>query len=578
MAKKKLKDWLQENFLGLIGLVSPIVSWPISMAIQLAIEKNEDTAEFLAGFIPLLTFVVSLIVAGAWISFRRPKKDSPWRFASFCLPIIFLIILIVNLDHVHRVLGAWCNRQWMPTSLELSADPDQITFGSGKQAKLTLRVNNHAPRSAYSIIINEPIDSSTNEPFYRGPASTITRFNPDSWLTGYNAPGSTVRVPLIATVSDQNGNLIGETEPAIIVVQFPDKVQIVPKDSYAQAEKRMYYNETVSLEATVNDAPPPAGCRVDWLREPEIGTVMSHAATLEFKAPENGKDEQKVELTLTVKDKIGNELGNSSMTLVLVLPKANYTFFVIDSSARMKFKTSDKAALDYAKEDISHAFEKIRDFGGFVGIGAFGANINPPADRCQNVTELFGLQPFDESVCRQRLSALEPGFDEAPLLKGVHDGLHALGLSKADSGRIHLVVVTGGPDTCQKTSLREYHRAIRSAIDEKQTFGTAWRSHHLLTLTIEVAFDSRGHGATSMSKDERRDLVGEYGEFPHLFIRVRDPETLSSLLESVSDLASNDFKTQENAFDRMITVFRNAEDEMGVLNLQRYKSNVRTPQ
>ena len=354
----------------LIALVfTPLYTGAVNMLIQTLNARNEDTGEFIDGFVPVLVFVVSLLVAWlAWIAVAKLPMKWVWRIPSMVMPVIALVLLISNRDHVWRCWsGAWSQGRLMPVSLELVANPDRLTFGSGKQSKLSLSVNKHDPPSTYRVIVKQDIDKSSYRPYFDGSASSILSFDADSWLLGRANPGGSVIVPLTAIVFDQNGKQIGETRPARIVVVFKDKVEIVRKGSrYPEEERRMYFNDSISLLATVNGNTPPTGCRFNWNRNPEIGAVALDGAELDFKAPQTGEDGQKMMLMLTVLNAEGKVLGTGTMTLVMVLPRPDYTVFVVDSSARMGNMTEGRSALETIKRDLSKSFDRIRGLGGML--------------------------------------------------------------------------------------------------------------------------------------------------------------------------------------------------------------------
>jgi len=162
-------------------------------------------------------------------------------------------------------------------------------------------------------------------------------------------------------------------------------------------------------------------------------------------------------------------------------------------------------------------------------------------------------------------------------VEAIGAGFHVLWQTKANALGFHLVVLTGGPDNCLPRALPEFLKAIHAVIKEIPGLEAAWTGHQLLSLTIEIGFDAKRPGAFTLSDEEKAQIRVEYGEFPHLYIRVGDPNTLSSLFESISDLASSDFDVQEKAFDRMIAIFQSAEDERGVRTLSLYKDRVHQP-
>jgi hypothetical protein len=242
--------------------------------------------------------------------------------------------------------------------------------------------------------------------------------------------------------------------------------------------------------------------------------------------------------------------------------------FAVDVSERMWTPIKTISPFDLARREIINSLFKASLVGGYVGIEVFGEGPGGAIrDPCQWTRSAVPMGPLNLSDVQNSLQLIQQqsAVDRAPLLLGIKKAISNLGL-RAPQGRGELVIITGGPDTCDPKAQNPaaYLKEIQEMF-KQQDFRTPWTSFRVLTPTAAIvrSRDDEQYWQQVISSND-------YAEFPHLICLCHSEQGVAKLLNASVNLLSADPNVARQAAEDLSAVYAVQKDRFARQRIARF--------
>ena len=519
--------------------------------------------------------IVGLVIFGVGLVFR---KRSPLRISITILAILAAIWLgLANREPIVLLAKFWRDGTWMPAEILLKVEPDVVVLGD--TAKVLITVNGKGLEPGQNVECyadNEPTS------FYQGHKDSVDFSARVKDYGARLARSGLIRVPIRVVVRGAHERKVGEDGSTEVEITglFPSinsstnnlmlggtaKLQAMLNDDPVDADKYRCLWE--SIKGIVNRSKTAEGPEVTYTAPDTIGETKSDDNT--SAATRRTTDT----VTLTVRTVTGEELGSATQQIVIKTPPEFSYVFVIDSCARMAAPVAGATNLTMMEALKGQFVDNLKDVeatGGYLMIQVFGWDPFKRATQCEDTISLINLAPAHVEKAREGVMALSPGRPDAPLLESIWQALNQFHESPRDPTGLRLIVLTAGPDNCQKANsdFADYLETLAKEMLAVKGVGEIWVKNELLLMTISIEFNT---GSKPTVPSER--FRNEYKEHPHLFYHAKSEKGLGRVLKNISQLDPRDPKRLNEAAQDLESAFREAEDTLGAERIAAYQRSL----
>lgn len=493
--------------------------------------------------------------------FRRPCYSQSTRWGALVLAAIVTVLLIL----LSGQLGYSYARAWFylemaePPRLELTAQPAFLKIGD--ELRLTVRVNNQ-PATDYFCEWKGEV-----EKWLAAGSCVVSHLIPPGFVKPDEPPRS---VQINVIVRNARLRVLGSPTPAFVNVRYAPIIDVQVSNT------RIFAGQESEVTVLVDGKSPTQDYRCGWTVNGKfIGWRECKLLVRGDAEPDPSKPVTKMTVAVEIVDGNRRTVARPpDVEINVVLPR-NYVVFVLDASQRMT-ETIPRTAhtlLDFAKQDLLADIDLIDAVGGHVGIEVFGGG-SPlsPLPPCVNSQPLVPLQPLNVGTFRAHLSALQAGQPEAPLLLGLRNGVESLARYADPGGRLYLITITGGLDTCRTGNVVALVVALQNMI-ARSGLQRLWLGYRLLTVTLALAVTS-----SDLQTWESWWAEPKSSEIPYIPIPAEDPAVFGRTLRAVTGLSARDPGERQDACGELMTILQErGAPETAQRPLRRFCENLPNP-
>ena len=407
--------------------------------------------------------------------------------------------------------------------LELAVRPDPAEVAVGQSSILRVTLNGAIPPGDWQCIWY--VDGRRER---EGRCDAPPSYAADRAVSP-ELPGDMKTVTVVVDMRDGDGRLRGRPEARVDAVS--------PEFTMTASSDQAHVGDEIVLEVMRRDGGSlnPETYECEWI-SPESSDT-SCKATFEPAADAGREDYDYVaEAQVLTKDRV--RVGPPVTITIRVLHTDRTAMVVLDSSLRMS-----GGLLEAAVGDVGSWLDGLAPRPGtrvFVGVQVFGEDL-PEEEECRNTRPLVDLyeESPDPAELKQRLAALQPGVQGAPLIAAFDAAVRALDLaSQKQDERFYLLTITGGPDTCGGGSLADALADQKVVIENFAPADELLFEFRLAGVTVVVPFNFEQGSVEDLVTDVQEALAREpAGELNTVVFAALNRQMLRDIIGAALDLA-----------------------------------------